>query len=71
MPQIIVTADADGHGQGAVMLRERVTLSDFESGHFAQQLVERLGWAVEDADALQRQLATQAAGADRAIVATN
>jgi hypothetical protein len=50
MPQIIVTADkrAD-RGDGAVMLRERIAVSDFESDHFAAQLVERLGWAVSDA----------------------
>ncbi len=32
------------------MFRERVSVSDFESEHFASQLVERLGWAVGDAD---------------------
>ncbi|HWF26127.1 MAG TPA: hypothetical protein VG275_11805 [Solirubrobacteraceae bacterium] len=31
------------------MLRERVSLADLESDHFAAQLVERLGWAVGDA----------------------
>jgi hypothetical protein len=31
------------------MLRERVNVADFESDHFAAQLVERLGWAVIDA----------------------
>jgi hypothetical protein len=51
MPQIIVTADRGaGLGEGAVTLRERVNVADFESQHFARQLVERLGWAVEDAD---------------------
>ena len=50
MPQIIVTADRDSdRGDGTVMLRERITLSDFESDTFAQRLVERLGWAVGDA----------------------
>jgi len=50
MPQIIVTADRGaGLAEGAVTLRERVTVADFESQHFARQLVERLGWAVEDA----------------------
>ena len=50
MAQIIVTADeATDAGEGAVMFRERVNLSDFESRHFARQLLERLGWAVEDA----------------------
>jgi hypothetical protein len=50
MPQIIVTADhAAERGEGGVMLRERVSIADFESDHFAAQLVERLGWAVSDA----------------------
>jgi hypothetical protein len=50
MPQIIVKADrTDDREEGAVMLRERVNITDFESEHFAAQLVERLGWAVGDA----------------------
>ena len=50
MPQIIVTADRGADfGDGAVTHRERVNVADFESRHFAAQLVERLGWAVEDA----------------------
>jgi hypothetical protein len=55
VPHIIVTADrADDRGEGAVMLRERINLSDFESRHFASQLVERLGWAVGDAHEVER-----------------
>jgi hypothetical protein len=51
MPQIIVTADSsDG---SAVMLCERVNATDFESDHFAAQLVERINWAVEDAQELE------------------
>jgi len=51
MPQIIVKADRDTDTRdGAVMLRERVSPADFESDHFQAQLVERLGWAVVDAD---------------------
>jgi hypothetical protein len=50
VPQIIVSADlSTDRGEGAVMLRERVNVADFESDHFAAQLVERLGWAVNDA----------------------
>ncbi len=50
MPQIIVTADKPtDRAETSVMLRERVNMSDFESDHFAAQLVERLGWAVSDA----------------------
>ncbi|MBV9197195.1 MAG: hypothetical protein JO168_23920 [Solirubrobacterales bacterium] len=51
MPHITVTAD---QGDGAVMLRERINVSDFESEHFAAQLVERLSWAVGDADEAER-----------------
>jgi hypothetical protein len=55
MPQIIVTADrASDHGEGAVMWRERITAADFESNHFQAQLVERLGWAVVDADEVEK-----------------
>jgi hypothetical protein len=50
MPQIIVTADKPADGaEPPVMFRERVNVCDFESDHFATQLVERLGWAVGDA----------------------
>jgi hypothetical protein len=31
-----------------------VNVADFESAHFATQLVERLGWAVEDADVMEQ-----------------
>jgi len=55
MPQIIVTADRGAdRGEGAVMLRERISSSDFESVTFAARLVERLGWAVDDAHSVER-----------------
>jgi hypothetical protein len=56
MPQIIVTADrTDDQGDAPVMLRERVNVTDFESDHFAAQLVERVGWAVSDAAEVEHQ----------------
>ena len=55
MPQIIVTADKpNDEGEKPVMFRERVSVSDFESRHFANQLMERIGWAVGDADEQNR-----------------
>jgi hypothetical protein len=55
VPQIIVTADHGASlGEAAVMFRERVNVADFESEHFATQLVERIGWAVGDADQVER-----------------
>jgi hypothetical protein len=55
MPEIIVTADRSSErGEGAVMWRERISPADFESDHFQAQLVQRLGWAVVDADEVER-----------------
>ena len=55
MPQIIVTADKLSEDtEPPVLFSERVSVSDFESDHFAAQLVERLGWAVGDAEELNQ-----------------
>lgn len=55
MPKIIVTADSRTEGdERAVMFTERVNPSDFESPHFQNQLVERLGWAVGDAQVIEQ-----------------
>lgn len=61
MPQIIVVTeprDADG----TVVYRERVSLSDLESDHFSGQLVERVGWAMQDADELERKGEPESSG---------
>ena len=50
MPQINVTADGPSD---AVMHTERINVADFDSEHFRAQLVERLPWAVGDADAVE------------------
>jgi len=50
MPEILVIATPAEEAEDAVLLRERVNLSDFDSEHFCGQLVERVGWAVVDAD---------------------
>lgn len=54
MPQILVEADRRDDNDNTVVYRERVNLSDLESEHFSGQLVERVGWAVLDADELER-----------------
>jgi hypothetical protein len=53
VPQISVTADMPSH---TVMHSERGNLADFESEHFRAQLAERLAWAVDDADGVERAL---------------
>jgi hypothetical protein len=36
--------------ENAVTLDERITSEDLRSGHHSAQLIERVGWAVHDAD---------------------
>ena len=52
MPRILVTADGPD-GRQTPVLQERVVASDLESDHFAAQLVERVGWALVDADEIE------------------
>lgn len=53
MPQILVVTDRHDDPDRAVVYRERVSLTDLESEHFSGQLVERVGWAMLDADELE------------------
>lgn len=53
MPQILVVADTPPDTP-SVVYRERISTTDLESDHFSGQLVERVGWAVVDADQLER-----------------
>lgn len=61
MPQILVVTDIREETGNTVVYRERISPSDLESDHFSGQLVERVGWAVGDADALEHKN-SQAAG---------
>lgn len=54
MPQILVVADVAEETANRVVYRERVATSDLESDHFSGQLVERVGWAVHDADVIEK-----------------
>jgi hypothetical protein len=53
MPQILVMADSLGETPDAIVYRERIATADLESDYFSGQLVERVGWAVLDADQLE------------------
>ena len=53
MPEILVRANLPSD-TGDVMLRERIIPADLESEHFSAQLVERIGWALADADAAEQ-----------------
>jgi hypothetical protein len=49
MPKIIVISDPQ-LGEAAIMLEETVVPAHLEDDHSAAQLVERLGWAIVDAE---------------------
>jgi hypothetical protein len=53
MPQILVVAEPQDDATNTVVYRERISATDLESDHFSGQLVERVGWAVVDADQIE------------------
>lgn len=62
MPSIIVVASTEPEGQIAsqddprrFQLKERVTASDVANAHFSSQLIERIGWALADAERAERE----------------
>jgi len=54
MAKIIVTADHTTRGAARVLLEESVYSVHLSTGHAAMQLIERLGWALGDAEELER-----------------
>ena len=56
MPRILVTTEPISKPDLGVMLDEHVATSDLASNHFAAQLIERIGWALLDAEQSERRL---------------
>lgn len=59
MPRIIVTTDSNTQAERRetpVLLDERVDSLHLSGDHAAEQLIERLAWAVNDAEEKQRAL---------------
>ena len=61
MPSIIVVAHEDAEGQipsrgdrRRFQLKERVSASDVANPHFSSQLIERIAWALADAERAER-----------------
>ena len=52
MPRIIVETEGDEH---EVVFWEKVGVEDFEAEHFRRCLADRVGWAVADAEEVERQ----------------
>ena len=61
MPRIIVTTEPGSDRATSMLMDERIAAADLESDHFAAQLVERIGWALSDADDTERRLANGSA----------
>ena len=54
MARIIVTTDPTERGDAPVLLEERVYPVHVATDHAAAQLMERLGWAIADAEKSER-----------------
>ena len=60
MPSIIVVADAETEDRTSrgdrrtFQLKERVRASDVGNPHFSSQLIQRIGWALADAEEAER-----------------
>jgi hypothetical protein len=51
MPSILIVPDTDsGDATEHFKLRERINADDLSDGHICAQLLERIAWAVEDAE---------------------
>lgn len=50
MPRIRITTDPNRARDVSVVLDERIAVHDLDSDHFARALIERIGWALSDAD---------------------
>ncbi|HUH80273.1 MAG TPA: hypothetical protein VLZ06_03005 [Solirubrobacteraceae bacterium] len=55
MARILITAERGETREPPVLLDERVLPIHLTDGHAAEQLVERIGWAINDAEELARQ----------------
>jgi hypothetical protein len=56
---IIIVADAEDRiasrdDRRAFQLKERVSAADVDNPHFSSQLIERIGWALADAEDAER-----------------
>jgi hypothetical protein len=56
MPRIIVQAHTHGGDVSPATLSERVVAEHLGSNHYTTQLIERITWAVADAEALESRI---------------
>ena len=56
MPRMLIMTEPAEQAPAEVMLSEHVATGDVASDHFAAQLVERIAWALADAEKAERRL---------------
>ena len=64
MPRVIVMSESRTEREGVITLDERIASTDLRSDHHSAQLIERVGWAVHDADDAEREQAAVPAATD-------
>jgi hypothetical protein len=57
MPRLIVTAETGDERGFAIVHDERVLAATLDNDHASAQLIERVGWALEDAERLESEQA--------------
>jgi hypothetical protein len=62
MPRILVTTAPIRKPDDGVMLDEHIATGDLASRHFAAQLIERIGWALADAERSEHHAPVHGAG---------
>jgi hypothetical protein len=65
MPLVIVLADCGRTGHKEVVLEERVVPAHLDSDHSSEQLVQRIAWAIVDANELEQDEAPKRSVSDR------
>lgn len=53
MPTIIIQANPECGEHARITLTERIVAASLESSHYGAQLIERLAWAIADAEAIE------------------
>ena len=54
MPQIIIQTSGPGDGRGTTVHRERINPTDVATDRSSGLLIERISWALQDAESLER-----------------
>jgi hypothetical protein len=59
MPRVIVTAETGGRQRETIVYDERVLPANLDNEHSSAQLIQRVGWALVDAEEVERRPAPQ------------